>query len=180
MKTLLDEVLDDWYEIRRGLIKEIQNIPLSRFNSFHATLETRSVMELVQHVLEVAIMVTEESLRDDANFQRATFSQLIYIYAPNINRADTQEKLINLLVDQYKDADQRFRERGELFMFQLVPSLNGGKLSRFSMLRYALQHEMHHRGQLTVYERLLGLEPFATKYGPVILSPSSFTLGGEK
>ena len=180
MKTLLDEILDDWYEIRRGLIKEMQNIPLPRFNSFHATLETRSVMELVQHVLEVAIMVTEESMRDDTNFQRATFSQLIYIYAPNITRADSQEKLINLLVDQYKDADQRFREKGELFLFQLVPSLTGAKISRFSMLRYALQHEMHHRGQLTVYERLLGLEPYATKYGSVNLSPSSFPLNEGK
>jgi uncharacterized damage-inducible protein DinB len=174
-KTLLDEILEDWYEIRRGLIKEIQNIPAARFNSFRATLETRSVMELVQHVLEVAIVLSEELLRDDTNFQRATFPQLIYIYAPNMARADTQEKLINLLIDQFKDADQRLREKGDLFMNQLVPSFSGTMTTRFSMLRYALQHETHHRGQLTIYERLLGLEPVATKYGAVSIAPPPFS-----
>ena len=51
--NLLDEVLDSWYEVRKGLIREIQNIPPARF-TFRPTLETRNVTELVQHVLEVA------------------------------------------------------------------------------------------------------------------------------
>ncbi|HEU0174317.1 MAG TPA: DinB family protein [Blastocatellia bacterium] len=31
------------------------------------------------------------------------------------------------------------------------------------MLQFTLAHEMYHRGQLTVYQRLLGIEPALTE-----------------
>ena len=161
-QTLLDEALDYWYEVRKGLIREIRNIPPTRF-SFRATLETRSVTELLQHVLEVAITTVEELLREDTNFHRAPYMQLLRSYAPNIHRADTQEKLISLLVEQYKDASQRLREAGDLFMMQLVTSTDGRKATRLTMLAGAISHEMYHRGQLTVDARLLGLVPASTR-----------------
>ena len=34
---------------------------------------------------------------------------------------------------------------------------------RFEMLMSAKEHEMHHRGQLMVIERLLGIVPFLTR-----------------
>ena len=160
--NLLDEPLDYWYEVRKGLIREIQNIPPARF-SFRPTLETRSVTELLQHVLEVAITTVEELLREDTNFHRAPYVQLLRSYAPNIHRADSQEKLIDLLVEQYKDAALRLRNAGELFMLQLITRTDGGKATRMAMLQDAIAHEMYHRGQITVFERLLGLVPALTR-----------------
>jgi uncharacterized damage-inducible protein DinB len=32
-----------------------------------------------------------------------------------------------------------------------------------SLMSFAIAHEMYHRGQLTVYERLLGIEPALTQ-----------------
>ncbi|MBI5645428.1 MAG: hypothetical protein HY962_00735 [Ignavibacteriae bacterium] len=160
--NLLDEVLDSWYEVRKGLIREIQNIPPARF-TFRPTLETRNVTELMQHVLEVAITTVEELLREDTNFHRVPYMQLLRSYAPNIHRADTQEKLIDLLVEQYKDASLRIRNAGELFMLQLVTKVDGGKATRFAMLQDAIAHESYHRGQMTVFVRLLGIVPALTR-----------------
>ena len=35
--------------------------------------------------------------------------------------------------------------------------------TRFEMLQAAKEHEMHHRAQLMVYERLLGIVPHLTR-----------------
>ena len=163
--SLLHETLSKWYGIRRGFIRELSIVPPSRF-SFRPTLEMRSIAEIVQHVLEYTIITVEELVRHDTNLHRASMSQLVNVYAPNVARNDTQEKLTNLLVDQYRDADIRLRELGDLHMLQLVRRLDGSSDTRFSLLHEAIQHEMYHRGQLTVYLRLLGLVPAATAENP--------------
>jgi uncharacterized damage-inducible protein DinB len=160
--TLLEETIERWYEVRRGLIKELNTIPATRL-SFRATLETRSALELIQHVLEVSIMTVEELVREDTNLHRAPFPQLLHFYAPNIAKADTQEKLVDLLVEQYRDADQRLRKAGDIHLMQLVTHQDGTKATRLAALNEAVGHEMYHRGQLTVYIRLLGLEPALTQ-----------------
>ena len=161
-KTPLEETLEYWYEARRGLIQEVSNIPATRF-SFRATLETRSVTELLQHILEVSIMTVEELVREDTNLHRAPYAELLHHYAPNITRADTQDLLVNLLVEQYKDAETRLSAAGDLHMMQLITKQDGSKGTRLGILQDAVAREMYHRGQLTIFARLLGLEPALTK-----------------
>ncbi|MBR9977375.1 MAG: hypothetical protein KFH87_04745 [Bacteroidetes bacterium] len=160
--TLLNETLVKWYSVRRGLIREISNIPPARL-TFRATLEMRSIFDITHHILELFIITVEELLRDDTNLDRASLSQLANVYAPNITRADSQEKLVNILVEQYRDAETRLRECGDLHMMQLVTKLDGTRETRMAVLQDAIQHEMYHRGQLTVYARLIGLEPALTR-----------------
>ncbi len=176
--SLLHETLLKWYGVRRGFIHELSIIPPSRF-SFRPTLEMRSVAEIVQHVLEYTIITVEELVRQDTNLHRASMAQLVNVYAPNVSRNDTQEKLTNLLVDQFRDADTRLRELGDLHMLQLITRLDGSRDTRFSLLQEAIQHEMYHRGQLTVYIRLLGIVPAATAANPTGLSGAFNTAGIE-
>jgi len=156
-------MLAKWYIHRRGVIREVSSIPPSRL-TFRATLETRSILEIVHHLLEYSIITVEELVRTDTNLHRASMAQLVNIYAPNITRADTQEKLVNLLVEQYRDAESRLKDLGDLHMLQLVTRLDGSRDTRFALLQESIQHEMYHRGQLTIYARLLGLVPASTKH----------------
>ena len=159
--SFLSESLQWWYEVRRGLMKEVHNIPPVRF-SFRPTLETRTIAEVLQHILQFSIMTAEELTRDDTNFHRATYAQLVGIYAPNISRSENKEKLTNLLVEQFKDAEDKYQKAGDIFMLQVVNKYDGSKATRISLLHEAIAHEMYHRGQLTVYERLFGLVPAGT------------------
>jgi uncharacterized damage-inducible protein DinB len=163
--SLLREILNKWYSVRRGLIRELNIIPPSRL-SFRPTLEMRSVAEIMHHLLEYSIITVEELLRHDTNLDRLSMAQLVNVYAPNVARSDSQEKLTNLLVDQFRDADTRLSEMGDLHMLQLITRIDGSRETRFSLLKEAIQHEMYHRGQLTVYIRLLGLIPAATTDNP--------------
>jgi len=52
------------------------------------------------------------------------------------------------------------------------PSVEPPVKSRFEMLSSAKEHEMHHRGQLMVFERLLGLVPHLTRQRQARMAPT--------
>src|SRR5712692_2549189 len=111
--NLLDETLEAWEGTRAGLIDEVRNLPASRFD-FRPTPATRSVAELVQHILEVAMMMTGELTRPDTNLHRAPWPKLLALYAGPAYRARTKPQLVALLKSQMRAAARRFRAAGEL------------------------------------------------------------------
>jgi hypothetical protein len=51
----------------------------------------------------------------------------------------------------------------ELFLAEGVPRRDGTLKTRFEMILGTNEHEMHHLGQLTVIERMLGIIPHLTR-----------------
>lgn len=160
--TLLDEALDSWDDVRTGLIHEVRNIPAAGWD-FRPTPEMRSVRELAVHVLEVAMMMTGELTRDDTNLRRAPWPKLLRQYAGAAYRAKTRADLLSLLKSQLRDGIKRFRAAGELHMLQHIERFDGKTGTRLAWLMHGIDQEMYHRGQITVYARLLGIEPALTK-----------------
>lgn len=161
-KSLLEETLEAWEDTRNGLIQEVQNIPENKFD-FKPTPEVRSVRELVVHILEVAMMMTGELTREDTDFRRAPWPKLLEMYASEAYQAETKAELVNLLKSQFKDAEKKFREAGELHLLQFIERFDGQPGTRFTWLQHGIAQEMYHRGQLTLYQRLMGLVPALTK-----------------
>jgi uncharacterized damage-inducible protein DinB len=48
-------------------------------------------------------------------------------------------------------------------MLQLITRFDGTPGTRMAWLHHGIDQEMYHRGQLTLYARLLGIEPALTK-----------------
>ncbi len=161
-KNLLEETLEAWEDARQGVIDEVENIPADKFD-FRPTPEVRSVKELVVHILEVAMMMTGELTREDTNFQRAEWPELLNLYATEAYRTHSKKDLIKLLKTQLQDGIKKFREAGELHMLQYITRFDGQKGTRLAWLHHGIAQEMYHGGQLTVYERLLGIEPALTR-----------------
>ena len=84
-RTLLEE----------GLIEEVENIPEDRFD-FRPTPEVKSVSELIQHILEVALMMTGELTRPDTDFGRAPWPELLDLYAGDLRRTTDKAGLLKL------------------------------------------------------------------------------------
>ncbi|MCZ6795946.1 MAG: hypothetical protein O7J95_20250 [Planctomycetota bacterium] len=161
-KTLLDEALEAWRDVRLGLIDEVRRIPAAQFD-FRPTPEVRSVRQLVVHILEVALMMTGELCRPDTDFHRKPWPRLLNMYAREAYRAKRKSELIRLLRSQLRDAEKRFREAGELHLLQFIERFDGLPGTRLAWLHHGIAQEMYHRGQLTLYERLLGIEPALTE-----------------
>lgn len=160
--SLLEETLEDWRGVREGLIEEVENIPERRFD-FRPTKEVRSVTELVQHILEIALMMTGELTRPDTDFHRAPWTELLDMYASHVKGVTTKAGLIDLLRSSLDDADREFRAAGELSLLQLITRFDGQQGTRLAWLHHGIAQEMYHRGQLTLYARLMGIEPALTR-----------------
>lgn len=160
--SLLEETLEAWSDVRQGLVDEVANVPEDRFD-FRPTPDTRSVTELIQHILEVALMMTGELTRPDTDFHRAPWPELLDLYAADVKGAGTKAELLGLLRSSIQEAEQKFRAAGELAMLQLITRFDGEQGTRLAWLNHGIAQEMYHRGQLVLYERLMGIEPTLTR-----------------
>jgi uncharacterized damage-inducible protein DinB len=160
--SLLEEALTAWRYARLGVVDELRNIPARHFG-FRAAPGTRSVRELAQHILEVAMMMTGELTRPDTNLRRAPWPKLLALYAKPAWRATTKPALLKLLRSQLGEGQRRFRAQGELALYQLITQFDGTLGTKFTWLHHGIAQEEYHRGQLATYARLLGLVPALTQ-----------------
>lgn len=160
--TLLEEALDGWQGTRKGLIAEVQNLNAEQLR-FRPRPDMRSGVELVQHIIEVGLIMGGELVRLDADFRRQGWSDFLREYAPSVGAVTDRDELIDLLHTSHSEADRAIRKAGELVMLQHIRRFDGRLGTRLAWLWSGSGHEYYHRGQLASYARLQGIEPALTK-----------------
>jgi uncharacterized damage-inducible protein DinB len=160
--SLLEEALEAWADARAGLIQEVRVIPAGKFG-FRPVEGVRSLHEMVVHILEVAMMMVGELTRPDTNLRRAPWPKLLELYARPAYAARTKADLLALLKSQHREGDRKFRRAGELHMLQFIERFDGKPGTRLAWFHHGIAQEMYHRGQITTYQRILGIEPALTR-----------------
>jgi uncharacterized damage-inducible protein DinB len=157
----VDMLVSTWKEFRKGLIAEVEQIPEEKF-SFRATPETRTIAEILQHIVEVQRMLVGEASRADANMRRQSFADHVQEYAPEVKAVTDKNGLLELLRSSMEVCEASLRSNDGLMNGEMG-GIDGKPVPKLKALNFAMSHEMYHRGQLTVYERLLSLEPALTR-----------------
>jgi uncharacterized damage-inducible protein DinB len=157
----LDTLFETWKDVRDGLIAEVSKIPADQFD-FKATPETRSVAELVQHIIGTQAVLVGEMCRPDTNLRRAPFPELAKQYVAGLDSTKDKEGLLRLLASSQEAAVEKIRAFGEEGLYEETQRFDGKTTTKLGFLHFSYSHEMYHRGQLTVYERLLNIEPALT------------------
>lgn len=162
--------------VRGNTLKIAEEIPEAQYD-FRPTPESRSVREILAHL----VTLSQGNYEAHAVRKITTF---VGIDFPAVARARMEEagKLAKLPKAQLIAA---LREDGEKWGAYLdhvteeelsvivpfaAPAVPRTK-SRFEMLLSVKEHEMHHRAQLMVYERLLGLVPHLTRERQARMAP---------
>ena len=158
MKTVLEETIEAWQDVRNGTIEEVENIPPKQFD-FRPTKENRSVAELVVHIMEVGMMMTGELTRADGSFRRKPYPKLIDEYSASIQKLRTKRELLAALKSTFRDGVKAFENAGEIHLLQTITRFDGQQATRFQWFNHGIAHEMYHCGQLAIYERLIGVMP---------------------
>ena len=70
---------------------------------------------------------------------------------------------MELLRTSMEVCEADLRSSAEDWTHQSMGGLNGKPTPKLKVVNFAMSHEMYHRGQLTVYERLINLEPALTR-----------------
>lgn len=157
----VDMLVNTWKEFRKGLIDEVEQIPEDKFD-FRATPETRTIAELLQHIVQVQKMLVGEAGRADGDMRRQSFADHVKEYAPEVDAVKDKNGLLELLRSSMELCEASIRSNDDL-MHGSIGGLSGKPTPKLKVINFAMSHEMYHRGQLTVYERLLNLEPALTR-----------------
>jgi len=152
--------MKSWKDIRNGLIDEVEKIPAEQM-SFRATPDTRSIAEILQHIVETQKILVGETCRENSNLLRQSFAAHGQEYAPGVHDITEKQGLIDLLRSSIEAAEATVLAHAGMWDAPMN-GLTGQPTTKGAILTFASGHEMYHRGQLTVYERLLNIEPVLT------------------
>ena len=157
----VDPIIGGWREVRAGLIEEASQIPADKF-SLRATDGMRTVAELLQHLVESQKFLVGEACRPDTNLLRKSFAENIKDYAPDVRNVNDKEGILQMLATAMDDTESLLRAHADELK-NSMKRFDGKEMTKLGFMSFAIAHEMYHRGQLTVYERLLGIEPMLTQ-----------------
>lgn len=157
----VETLLGLWKNTRAGFIKEVERIPDDQL-SFRATPETRSVLELTHHVIGAQKFFIGETCCPDTNILRRSFGEHTKAYGEGVENVSDKAGLIELLRSTMNDAEKSLASYGDQ-LNESMTGLDGKPTSKLAFLTFGMSHEMYHRGQLTVFQRLLNVEPALTE-----------------
>ena len=157
----VETLLGLWKTARLGFITEVERIPEDKF-TFRPTAETRTVAELVQHVIGSQKFFVGEVCRSDTNLMRRPFGEHIKAYGEGIDGVTDKARLIELMRSSMDEAEKTITSNAD-GLNEVMTGLDGRPLPKIAFLLFGMSHEMYHRGQFTVYERLLNVEPALTE-----------------
>ncbi len=160
------DLADSFRTVRKNTITIAQEIPEEKYN-FRPAPDTRTVGELLTH-LAVAYSFqyhthAEKKLTTLDGFDFPAFMQRI---TAQEKQPRTKEQIIDLLRtsgDQWATWVAGLSDEFLAEKVQMRPGMVPPAKTRFEMISSVKEHEMHHRGQLMLIERMIGITPHLTR-----------------
>src|SRR6476660_5706155 len=152
------ELADSMRTVRKNTIRIAEDIPEDKYG-YRPTPDSRSVAETLVHIAMLgrsAHFLHEEDRRP--SLEGFDFGTLASRSQTEENRPRSKSEIIELL-----RTEGGLEGRPESQLAEQVRQRGGVSRSRFEMLLGTKEHEMRHRGQLMVIERLLGIVPHLTR-----------------
>ena len=157
------QLADSMRTVRKNTILIAEDIPEKDY-AYRPTPESRSVGETLVHIASLSrvdrLLHEEEHVSSLEGFD---FGALIKKSEIEEKRPRSKSRTVDLLRTEGERWCQWVEGLPEALLSEQVRMPGGASKSRFEMLLGTKEHEMHHRAQLTVIERLLGIVPHLTR-----------------
>jgi uncharacterized damage-inducible protein DinB len=149
--------------VRKNTIVIAEDIPETEYG-YRPTPDSRSVAETLVHIASAgrAARLLHEELHV-STLAGFNFGDLIKKSEVEEKRPRSKSEIVDLLRTEGERWCQWVEGLPESVLAEQVRMQDGTSKTRFEMLLGTKEHEMHHRGQLTVIERLLGIVPHLTR-----------------
>jgi uncharacterized damage-inducible protein DinB len=159
------QLADSFRTVRKNTIAIAEDIPADKYD-FRPLAGVRSVAEQLAHI------TVNTRWQVETHRNRMTFIDFEY-FGRRLAQSATDEQLLKTKDEIVK----ALREDGDAFasfleslddqslaeMVGFPPPVQPSQKSRLEMLMGAKEHEMHHRAQLMLIQRMLGLVPHLTR-----------------
>jgi uncharacterized damage-inducible protein DinB len=152
--------------VRGNTIQIARDIPEDNYG-FRPVPECRSVAQLLTHIaLAYRFQYQLHAIEKRASMEGFDFPSLMKQIMEEEAKPRTKAQLIELLEKEGEKWASWVEGLSEEFLGQGVEMPQGAtppSKSRFEMILSVKEHEMHHRGQLMLIQRLLGIVPHLTR-----------------
>jgi len=160
------ELAESFRTVRKNTLAIAEDIPEDKY-SFRPIPETRSVGELLAHI------ALSQGFQQQIHAKERRTSLVGFDFPALMQRLQAEEKaprskdqIIELLTKEGDAWANWLEGLDDNFLGEIVSMPPGGTppaRTRFDMLLSVKEHEMHHRGQLMLIERILGIVPHLTR-----------------
>jgi len=149
--------------VRENTIKIAEEIPESKYD-FAAAPGIRTVRQLLTHI---ALSDSFSSVHKEkrTNFDGVNFPAFVAQMQAEEAKPRTKAEVVALLKQRGDETAKWLESLGDDFLAEQFTQPAGAPAtkSRFEMIMSMKEHEMHHRGQLMLIERMLGITPHLTR-----------------
>jgi uncharacterized damage-inducible protein DinB len=159
------ELAEAFRVVRKNTITIADELPENKY-SFRPAPGTRAVGELLAHIaLAYSFHYQIHAQEHRSSLEGFDFPGLMQRLAADEKVPRTKDQTLAMLRSSGETWAGWLEGLTEPFLAERVQfgGPNGGSKSRFEMLLSVKEHEMHHRGQLMLIERMVGLVPHLTR-----------------
>ena len=152
-------------QVRGNTIQTAEDIPEDKYG-FQASPDTRGIGAVLAHI------AVSTGFQDHIHRNRITdlkdvnFAELSQEFMAEEAKPRTKAETIAYLESQGEAFASFLEGLSDEFLAEPVVMPSGGEpatKTRFEMLMSAKEHEMHHRGQLMLLQRMIGVVPHLTR-----------------
>lgn len=159
------ELAASFRTVRGNTITIAEEIPEGSYH-FKVSDASRTIGQTLAHIAMIPEFQLHVHQNHIADMKTVNFTELMQRLGPEEVKPRTKAEIVAFL----KSSGEKFAEflegLSESFLAERVtfpPGAEPASKSRFEMLLSPKEHEMHHRGQLMVMQRMIGLTPHLTR-----------------
>jgi uncharacterized damage-inducible protein DinB len=159
------ELADAFRTVRKNTIRIASEIPEDKYD-FKAAPESRSVRETLVHIALGPTFATHLHANRIDDMKKVNFQELMQKVSADQAKPRTKAEIAALLEAEGEKFASYLSGLSESFLAEqvtMMPGVEPPTKSRFELLLGAKEHEMHHRAQLMVLERMIGIVPHLTR-----------------
>ena len=160
------ELAESFRTVRKNTLVIAEEIPEDRYE-FRAATGTRSIAQLLTHIaIGYKFQHQVHAVERRTTLEGFDFASLMQRLGAEEQQARSKSQIVQLLRSNGEEWAQWLGGLSDEFLGERV-NMPGGMSpatkSRLEMILSVKEHEMHHRGQLMLIERMLGLVPHLTR-----------------
>ena len=160
------DLAESFRTVRKNTIIIAEEIPEDRYG-FQAAPETRTVAQTLVHIAAAQKMPEQiHAIERRRTLEGFDFPALMRRVLAEEQTPRDKSQIIALLREEGDRWGKWLESQSEDFLaerVQLPAAAGQGIKTRFEMLLGTKEHEMHHRAQLMLMERMLGMVPHLTR-----------------
>lgn len=160
------ELAASFRTVRKNTLAIAQDIPEEKY-SFRAAPDTRSIGELLTHIaMSYTFQHKVHAVEKRSTMAGFDFPSLMKKMVAEEKTPRTKEQILELLRTNGETWATWVESVPEAFLAEhmtLPQGANPPSRSRFDMILSVKEHEMHHRGQLMLIQRVIGIVPHLTR-----------------